>query len=222
MGHLSALLPFNWDYHFLFFAAICSASAIICTRGNARAGIIISAWFLSGLSGITETKLSVRLPSLLKVCDDMQKSLPLHQQPLISETKRLAVAVASVAATITEPINTKLKAAIESGTDFPRASQANAGSQNAIEGWVKKTDVAKHLNVSLRTINNLMKKGVDSLRPIRRATSFLQTQRSGWDLQQAIQAKRSMVKPICEIRRPDQQNLSNMNAKFKFCQGFVR
>jgi excisionase family DNA binding protein len=90
----------------------------------------------------------------------MQKSLPLHQQPLISETKRLADAVASVAATITEPINTKLKAAIESGTDFPRASQANAGSQNAIEGWVKKTDVAKHLNVSLRTINNLMKKGL--------------------------------------------------------------
>jgi excisionase family DNA binding protein len=78
----------------------------------------------------------------------------------ISETKRLADAVSSVAATITEIINAKLKAAIESRTDFPRASHANADSHSAIEGWVKKTDIAKHLNVSLRTINNWMKKGL--------------------------------------------------------------
>jgi excisionase family DNA binding protein len=78
----------------------------------------------------------------------------------ISETKRLADAVSSVAATITEIIDAKLKAAIELRTDFPRASHANADSHIAIEGWVKKTDIAKHLKVSLRTINNWMKKGL--------------------------------------------------------------
>lgn len=73
-----------------------------------------------------------------------------------SETKRLADAVASVAATMAELIDEKLKHAVESRSGFPTTSNPNA----TIEGWIKKRDVAKHLNVSQRTVDNWMTKGV--------------------------------------------------------------
>ena len=77
-----------------------------------------------------------------------------------SETKRLADAVAGIAATIAEMIQARLKKAIETQTGLPTALTPNAVSPKAIEGWVKKADCAKHLNISVRTLNNWMTKGV--------------------------------------------------------------
>ncbi len=49
---------------------------------------------------------------------------------------------------------------METRTGIPSSLSPNATSQKAIEGWVKKADCAKHLNISLRTLNNWMGKGV--------------------------------------------------------------
>jgi excisionase family DNA binding protein len=73
-----------------------------------------------------------------------------------SDTKRLADAVANIAATIAEIIDARLKAAMEARTGLP----SEVASHKAIEGWVKKADVAKHLNISRRTLDNWMAKGV--------------------------------------------------------------
>ncbi|MGH7991389.1 MAG: hypothetical protein ACREDS_14525 [Limisphaerales bacterium] len=53
-----------------------------------------------------------------------------------------------------------MKATLESRTGLPSALWPNAASQNPVEGWVKKKDVAKHLNISVRTLDNWMTKGV--------------------------------------------------------------
>lgn len=77
-----------------------------------------------------------------------------------SETKRLADAVANIAATISEIIEARLKKSIETHTGLPSALWPDAASPKAMEGWVRKKDVAKHLNISVRTVDNWMSKGV--------------------------------------------------------------
>jgi excisionase family DNA binding protein len=77
-----------------------------------------------------------------------------------SETKRLADAVANIAATIAEIIDARLKAAMETRTGIPSSLSPDATSHKPIEGWVTKKDVAKHLNISVRSVNNWMSKGV--------------------------------------------------------------
>jgi hypothetical protein len=78
----------------------------------------------------------------------------------VSDTKRLADAVANVAATITEIIDAKLKLAMETRTNLPSPPMPNAVSPKTMEGWGKRTDVAKHMNISLRSLNNWMAKGL--------------------------------------------------------------
>jgi excisionase family DNA binding protein len=76
-----------------------------------------------------------------------------------SEIKRLSDAVASIASTIAEIIDTKLKASIENPNASEVASGRGAQLPAALEGWVGKKEVAEHLNVSLRTLDVWMKKG---------------------------------------------------------------
>lgn len=75
-----------------------------------------------------------------------------------SENKRLADAVANIAATMVEIINEKLKAA----TTMQPGSVPWVATRTATvpEGWVRKKELAQHLKVSLRTVDNLMGKGI--------------------------------------------------------------
>jgi predicted DNA-binding transcriptional regulator AlpA len=84
--------------------------------------------------------------------------IAMHTNP--SETKRLADAVAGIAATISEIIDARLKKAIETQAGLPSALLPNTASPKAMEGWVNKRDVAKHLNISVRSVDNWMAKGV--------------------------------------------------------------
>jgi excisionase family DNA binding protein len=76
-----------------------------------------------------------------------------------TEIQRLSDAVAAIASTISEIINTKLKMAIE----MPNTTDAVTGRQSlvqgATEGWVGLTEVMQHLKVCRRTVNTWMKKG---------------------------------------------------------------
>ena len=75
-----------------------------------------------------------------------------------SETKKLADATANLAGTIVEIIDTKLKATIEARpVQIP--SLPETVPSKSPEGWVRKKDLAKHLNVSLRTVDNWIHKG---------------------------------------------------------------
>ena len=76
-----------------------------------------------------------------------------------SETKRLAEAVANLAATITEIIDLKVKSLALAA----RAGEAldHTGSvPPPAEGWAGKKAVAAHLKVSLGTVNAWMRKGL--------------------------------------------------------------
>ena len=75
-----------------------------------------------------------------------------------TETKKLADATANLAGTILEIIDARLKATLAS-----RAGQFATLPESAPfkpqEGWVRKKELAKHLNVSLRTVDNWIRKG---------------------------------------------------------------
>ena len=79
-----------------------------------------------------------------------------------SETKRLADAVASIAATIVEIINEKLKAATtaQPGSVPLMATTTATTTAKVPEGWIRKKELAQHLKVSLRTIDNWIGKGM--------------------------------------------------------------
>jgi excisionase family DNA binding protein len=77
-----------------------------------------------------------------------------------SEIKRLADAVACIASTITEIIDTRLKTAKELANAGDAAPWQRTHLPTAIEGWVEKRDVAKHLKISVSTVNNWMRKGL--------------------------------------------------------------
>src|ERR1044071_1381165 len=75
----------------------------------------------------------------------------------LSETQRLADAVASIAAIITEIISVKVKEVGKAQTGVPAASRQDPESLTAIEAWVTKRDVALHFKIS--TVDNWMKSG---------------------------------------------------------------
>ena len=77
-----------------------------------------------------------------------------------SETKRLADAVAGIAATMVEIINEKVKAATEALAAAQPGSSPNAATLTASEGWVKKKEAAQHCKISLRTLHSWMRKGL--------------------------------------------------------------
>jgi excisionase family DNA binding protein len=76
-----------------------------------------------------------------------------------SESKRLADAVAVLAGTILEIINEKMKVVMEARSATETASPSNPASQTVWEGWVRKKELAKHLNISLRTVDNWIRNG---------------------------------------------------------------
>jgi hypothetical protein len=75
-----------------------------------------------------------------------------------TETKRLAEAAANLAATITEIIDLKLRALIESRTATPECGGINR--LTPAEGWVSKKAAAAHLKITPRTLDNWMKRGL--------------------------------------------------------------
>jgi excisionase family DNA binding protein len=77
-----------------------------------------------------------------------------------SETKRLADAVAAIAATITEIINAKVKESSEGRAAAEVVSRQQTEFSVAIERWVNKKDVAQHFKISVRTVENWMKRGL--------------------------------------------------------------
>jgi len=80
-----------------------------------------------------------------------------------TERKKLAEATALLAATVVEVIEARLKAALEKQAPHVGTSAgAMPHKPNVLsspEGWVRKKDVAKHLSVSLRTVDNWIRKG---------------------------------------------------------------
>jgi len=76
----------------------------------------------------------------------------------VSETKRLADAVAGIAATIAEIINAKVKVASEAQSVTDVVPRQQTAPSVAIERWVNKKDVAEHFKVSKRTVDNWMKR----------------------------------------------------------------
>jgi len=77
-----------------------------------------------------------------------------------SETKRLTDALAGIAATITEIISAEVKEASGAGAGADLASRHLIEPPTAIEQWVTKRDVAEHFKISVRTVENWMKKGL--------------------------------------------------------------
>ena len=76
-----------------------------------------------------------------------------------SDTKRLAEAVANIATTITEIIELKIKELAEAA----KAEEPLCGGMSRLtsaEGWVGKKAAAEHLKISVRSVDNWMKKGL--------------------------------------------------------------
>jgi len=76
-----------------------------------------------------------------------------------SDTKRLAEAVANIATTIAEIIEAKIRAAA-TGADATGLVHGRIDMLTPAEGWAGKKHAAAHLKISLRTLDNWMKKGV--------------------------------------------------------------
>ena len=75
-----------------------------------------------------------------------------------TETRKLADATANLAGTIIDIVDARLKATLEAGAGH-YATLPELAPFKPQEGWVKKKDLAKHLNVSLRTVDNWIRKG---------------------------------------------------------------
>lgn len=76
-----------------------------------------------------------------------------------NETKRLADAVANIAATIAEIIDLRVKERWE--REFEGAmDRGQIGPASFEKSWVGKKIVAKHLGCTTRTIDNWMKRGL--------------------------------------------------------------
>lgn len=76
-----------------------------------------------------------------------------------SDTKRLAEAVANIVTTIAEIIEVKIREA-KAGPNAAGPVSSGINLLTPAEGWVGKKEAAKHFNVSQRTLQNWMKKGV--------------------------------------------------------------
>jgi len=77
-----------------------------------------------------------------------------------SESERLAEAVTALAGTILEIVNEKVKLATEARGTVQAETPSNPTQPAALEGWVRKKQLALHYNVSLRTVDNWIKKGM--------------------------------------------------------------
>ena len=75
------------------------------------------------------------------------------------EIERLSDAVASIASTIAEIIDTKLKAAAEMSDTANVVAEPPSLAPTATEGWVGKMEVAQHFKISRRTVDNWMSNG---------------------------------------------------------------
>lgn len=76
-----------------------------------------------------------------------------------SDTKRLAEAVANIATTIAGITEVKVREAL-AGAKAAASIEGGINLLTAAEGWVGKKEAAAHLKISLRTLDNRMKKGV--------------------------------------------------------------
>jgi len=77
-----------------------------------------------------------------------------------TESEKLAYAVAALAGTILEIINEKFKVSIEAHAGMQPESALFTVKSTPSEGWVSKKELAKHFNISLRTVDNWIKKGL--------------------------------------------------------------
>lgn len=75
-----------------------------------------------------------------------------------SDTKRLADAVANIAATITEIIELKVKELAQTANSS-RPASGGIESLSPTEGWASFQVTADHLKVSRRTLSTWMKRG---------------------------------------------------------------
>ena len=88
-----------------------------------------------------------------------------------SDTQRLAEAVANIATTIAEIIESKIKEAT-AGTKAAGPVHGGINMLTPAEGWVGKKAAAEHFNVSPRTFYSWMKIGVIPYVRIGRSVRF--------------------------------------------------
>jgi len=88
-----------------------------------------------------------------------------------TDTKRLAEAVANIATTIIEIIESKIRDAT-AGAKATGPGQGGISTLTPAEGWVGKKAAAEHFNVSPRTFYSWMKIGVIPYVRIGRSVRF--------------------------------------------------
>lgn len=79
-----------------------------------------------------------------------------------TETERLAEALASLAATITEVIDSKVRELAQTGSAKEAPETGDIKTLNPAEGWASFQETAEHLKISRRTLYDWMKRGTTS------------------------------------------------------------
>ena len=76
------------------------------------------------------------------------------------EIHRLANSIAGLVTVITELINAKVKEANAARVAVDAVLPQQVSQPIVLEGWVSKKGVAEHFNISVRSIDNWMKRGM--------------------------------------------------------------
>ncbi len=77
-----------------------------------------------------------------------------------SDTKKLVGAAVNLAGAIVEIITSQVKETIDARAAGPAGGSLFGATATPAEGWVMKKEAAKHCNISLRTLQNWMEKGL--------------------------------------------------------------